>query len=273
MRFASDSRILYTSLFQPHSRGPFWGQSVQNALDATRPGPKFANVTLAQQVYDYLRQSIMSNAYPPNTPLPEVALAARLNVSRVPVREALRRLAADGFVTIAPRQGAVVSSLSAKQFLDAYRVREALETLAIRLATPRFTTSDIAELGRLHLAMQHAAAAKDTDTFFGANAAFHALIIERAGNEYLRSFYEPLIDQMRRYRSPSADLRGGLERSIDEHAAILAAIRAGDADEAARLMSDHIQVPQRIIEASGVDPQATSYEPQPPERQNSADIP
>jgi DNA-binding GntR family transcriptional regulator len=212
------------------------------------PEPKFANVTLAQQVYAHLRQGILENAYPPAAPLPEEALAARLNVSRVPVREALRRLASEGLVTLVPRQGAVVSSLSRKQFLDAYRLRGALEALAVRLAIPQLTSADLDRLGEIDAAMKTAAAANDPEAFFAANAAFHEVFIERAGNDYLRATYEPLMDQMRRYRSPSADLRGGLERSIEEHEAILAAVRAGDAAEASRLIGEHIAVPQRILE-------------------------
>jgi DNA-binding GntR family transcriptional regulator len=217
------------------------------------PEPKFANVTLAQQVYTHLRQGILENAYPPAAPLPEEALAARLNVSRVPVREALRRLASEGLVTLVPRQGAVVSSLSRKQFLDAYRLRGALEALAVRLAIPQLTADDLDRLSDIDAEMKTAAAAGDPEAFFAANAAFHAVFIDRAGNDYLRATYEPLMDQMRRYRSPSADLRGGLERSIEEHEAILAAVRAGDAAEASRLIGEHIAVPQRILEARADD--------------------
>src|SRR4051812_8782807 len=105
--------------------------SVQVTRNGAHVAPAFSTATLAQQVYDYLRQRILANDFPPNAALPEESLAAQLKVSRVPVREALRRLAADGLVTITPRQGAAVSSLSPKQFLDAYRLREALEVLAI----------------------------------------------------------------------------------------------------------------------------------------------
>jgi DNA-binding GntR family transcriptional regulator len=183
--------------------------------------------------------------------LPEESLAQSLNVSRVPVREALRRLAADGLVTLTPRHGAVVKALSPREFLDAYRVREALEALAIRLAVPNLTEADIAELDRLQGTMSLRAETGDADGFFVENAKFHTLIVDRSENEFLRSIYVPLIDQMRRYSIPSLDLRGGMGRSIDEHRAILDAIRGGDGDEAARLISEHIHVPQRILE-SGV---------------------
>ncbi len=208
--------------------------------------------TLAEQVYQHLRQEILGDAYPPDAALPEKSLAEQLNVSRVPVREALHKLAADGLVTIKPRQGAFVSSLSPQQFLDAYRVREALESLAIKLALPYLVAEDLDELGRLQDEMRQYAAVADVDAFFAANQAFHSLFVERSRNDYLKAIYFPLLDQMRRHLSSSLGLRGGLERSIEEHQAILEAVRAGDVDEAARLLRDHIHVPQRALETSAV---------------------
>ncbi len=213
--------------------------------------PVLATATLAQQVYQHLRRGILSNDYPPGTSLREETLASHFAVSRVPVREALRRLAAEGLVTLTPRQGATVSSLSPKQFLDTYRVREALETLAIRLAIPNFTEDDLAKLASFNKAMGQNAAEGDTDAFFQANAGFHDLLVARADNADLKSIYDALMDRMRRYRWPSLDLRGGMERSVGEHEAILSAVRSGDADHAAQLLSAHIHVPQKILEEEG----------------------
>jgi DNA-binding GntR family transcriptional regulator len=226
---------------------------VQNGV-APSVGRPLNHATLAEQVYRFLRREILDDAYPPDAALPEKTLASQLQVSRVPVREALHRLAAEGLVTLRPRQGAFVSSLSPQQFLDAYRVREALEELAIKLALPNLTVEDIAELGRLQDAMRTHAAANDAAAFFAANRAFHALFVERSRNDYLKSIYFPLMDQMRRHVSSSLGLRGGLERSIDEHQAILGAVRAGNAEEAARLLREHIHVPQRALEESATPP-------------------
>lgn len=208
------------------------------------------HTTLSEQVYQHLRQEILNNTFPPHAALPEKVLATQLNVSRMPVREALHRLAADGLVTLKPRQGAFVSTLSPQQFLDAYRVREALEELAIRLALPHLSPTDMAELDRLQDEMRRHAAGNEADAFFAANRAFHDLFIERSRNAYLQGMYYPLLDQMRRHILSSLELRGGLERSIEEHQAILNAVRAGDADEAARLLREHIHVPQRALEES-----------------------
>lgn len=210
--------------------------------------PVLNTATLSQQVYAHLRAGILENTYPPGSSLPEEALAAKLNVSRVPVREALRRLSAEGLVSIKPRQGATVTELTSKQFLDAYQVREALEVLAVRLAVPKLALDDLDQLDALHHAMQLAADANDPDAFFTVNAEFHSFLVAKADNGDLKSIYESLIDRMRRYRTPSLDLRGGMTTSIDEHAAILVAIRAGHADEAARLIALHIHVPQGILE-------------------------
>lgn len=216
---------------------------------AYTPNRSLDKLTLNERVYRNLREDILANRLPPGAPLLEEAIASAFGVSRGPVREAIRRLDADGLVRLIPRRRAVVSSLSHKEFLDAYRVREALEVLAVRLATARLDVADLSELERLHEQMVANAAVEDMDGFFSANMAFHALIADRSGNEKLREIYHPLVNQMRRYRVSSVSLRGGLQRSCEEHRVILDAIKAGAADEAARLLSEHIRVPQRILES------------------------
>ena len=211
--------------------------------------PGLNNLTLAQQVYDHLRRDILANTYLPGEALPEEAVAARLKVSRAPVREAIRRLAAEGLATLIPRQGAVVRSLSPRDFLNAYQVREALETLAVRLAAPRLDASDLDALDRLHDTMSRHAGRNQVDAFFEANAAFHAVFVDRSGNDKLQEVYYPLVAQMRRYYLPSLYLRGGMERSIGEHGDILRALREQDVEEAVRLVGEHIRVPQRMLES------------------------
>ncbi len=97
-------------------------------------GTTFETRTLAERSYDYLRSEILSNRLTPGVVLSEVALAARLGVSRGPVREAIRQLAAQGLVQKRSRRSAVVSALTRDEFLEAYQVRESLEVLAARLA-------------------------------------------------------------------------------------------------------------------------------------------
>jgi DNA-binding GntR family transcriptional regulator len=203
------------------------------------------NLTLWQRVYDHLRTEIFEGRLEPGAELIEVALAEQLGVSRGPLREAIGRLAAEGLVTVSPRRGAVVRSLSKEEFLELYQVREALERMAVQLAVPRLTEARVKELAALNEMMNASAAREDIQGFFEANVAFHARLLEASGNTKLQELYRQLLGQLGRYRLRSLTLRGNLQRSVSEHAAILRAAKRGDADRAAQLMAEHIRVPQR----------------------------
>ena len=210
---------------------------------ATRPGVE--NLTLWQRVYDHLRTEILEGRLEPGAELIEVALAEQLGVSRGPLREAIGRLAAEGLVTVSPRRGAVVRSLSKEEFLELYQVREALERMAVQLAVPRLTDEQFEELASLNEAMEAHATRNEVESFFEANLAFHARLLEASGNAKLEELYRQLLGQLGRYRLRSLTLRGNLKRSVSEHKAILRAARRGDAERAAQLMAEHIRVPQR----------------------------
>jgi DNA-binding GntR family transcriptional regulator len=203
--------------------------------------------TLWQRVYDHLREEILSGSLTPGAELSEVALAESLGVSRGPIREAIGRLASEGLVTVRPRRGAVVSSLSTEEFVELYQVREALELLAVKLAVPRLRPEDITVLQALIDEMSARAERNEVEAFFEANSAFHLRLAEASGNVKLLELYEQLVAQLGRYRLRSLTLRGNLERSVAEHAAILRAAKRGDAERAAHLMSEHIRVPQRSL--------------------------
>jgi DNA-binding GntR family transcriptional regulator len=203
------------------------------------------NLTLWQRVYDQLRVGILEGELEPGTELAEVALSEQLGVSRGPIREAISRLAAEGLVSVRPRRGAVVRSLSKEEFLELYQVREALERMAVQLAVPRLTDTELKELAALNEVMNASAAHDDIGGFFEANVAFHSRLLEASGNGTLQEVYRQLLGQLGRYRLRSLTLRGNLQRSVSEHAAILRAAKRGDADRAAQLMAEHIRVPQR----------------------------
>lgn len=205
--------------------------------------------TLRERVHDFLKQEILENRIAPGTVLQEVPLATSLGMSRGPIREALNRLAMEGLVTMTPRRGAVVTSLTKRDFLDAYRIREALEALAVELAVPRMTGDDLRQLDAHIESMAQAAAARDFGAFFTGNAAFHEALVVASGNRKLVELYGMLVGQMAPYRRPSVSLRGSFEESITEHRQIVAAARAGDVARAIMLTQNHIGVPQRRLEA------------------------
>jgi DNA-binding GntR family transcriptional regulator len=209
---------------------------------------RFDNQTLRERVYHHLRDEILTGRVVPGTLLQEVPLAESLGVSRGPLREALSDLAAEGLVTITPRRGAVVTQLTKGEFLEAYQVREVLETLGARLAVPAITDGELARMDGAIARMGEAAERRDVDLFFDANNAFHGVLMAASRNRKLVEIHERLITQMGPYRRPSARLRGNLEGSIAEHRAILEAVRARDAERATALVLQHVQLPQRRLE-------------------------
>jgi DNA-binding GntR family transcriptional regulator len=210
--------------------------------------PRLDNLTLRERVHDHLKSEILANRYPPGSELLEVPLSEELGVSRGPVREALRSLESEGLVKITPRRGAVVVSLTKRDFLEAYQVRESLEALGVRLAVPLLTDAQLDELDAQLDAMTRHAQAGDVDAFFEVNAAFHEGFMAASENRKLIEIYRRLMAQMGPYRRPSAQLRGNVERSIAEHREILVAARSRDVEAAVALLMKHVEVPQRILQ-------------------------
>jgi DNA-binding GntR family transcriptional regulator len=210
--------------------------------------PRLDNLTLRERVHDFLKGEILANRYPPGSELLEVPLSEELGVSRGPVREALRSLESEGLVEITPRRGAVVVSLTKRDFLEAYQVRESLEALGVRLAVPRLSEADMDALDAQLDAMAAHAQAGDLDAFFEVNAAFHEAFMDASENRKLVEIYRRLMAQMGPYRRPSAQLRGNVERSIAEHREILVAARGRDVEAAVAHLMKHVEVPQRMLE-------------------------
>jgi DNA-binding GntR family transcriptional regulator len=209
------------------------------------------NRTLWEQVRDRMREDILAGHLEPGTELSEVALAREFGTSRGPLREALGRLASEGLVTITPRRGAVVTQLSRREFIDAYQVREALETLAVRLAVPLIGDAEVAHLRELCELMARAASGGEVRLFFDTNNSFHEALVRGSRNRKLHEVHRILVGQMAPYLPRSLELRGNLEQSVAEHAAILEAIESRDTERAAQLLAEHIEVPQRVLESDG----------------------
>jgi DNA-binding GntR family transcriptional regulator len=193
---------------------------------------------LADQVKDRLLERILSGEYLPDSRIVETQVARELNTSQAPIREALRSLEALGVVEITPFKGARVRRPARRELLEAYAVRSALESLAARLAVPRLTDGELAELAGYCDAMQAAARAGDAHAVAEWDAAFHGRILEIADNHTLRSVWRSLEPFLRTYITlvvPGADPQW----SADLHPPILAALRRRDTEGAATALTDH----------------------------------
>jgi len=193
---------------------------------------------LADQVKERLLEDILSGKHPPDSRIVETAVAKELGTSQAPVREALRGLEALGVVKITPFRGARVRRPSRRDIVEAYAVRSSLEALGARLAVPRMTDADVAELGGSLAAMRTAAAAEDGHAVADADARFHARIIELADNQTLTRVWGSLEPLSRTYLTlvgPGADLHW----SAELHAPVLAALQRHDVEAVVAALERH----------------------------------
>lgn len=200
--------------------------------------PVIPRSVLADQVKDRILEGILNGYYQPDSRIVETQVARELGTSQAPVREALRGLEALGVVEITPFRGARVRRPSRREIIEAYTVRSTLEALASRLAVPRMTDADIAELAGYLKAMRAAARDDDGHGVAEADARFHGRIVELADNGTLERVWSTLEPFSRTYITlvvPGADPKW----SADLHAPILAAIERRDAEEVVRALERH----------------------------------
>lgn len=188
---------------------------------------------------DAIRSRIISGLDAPGTRLVEDRLAMELGMSRNPVREALRVLAAEGYVEVIPRRGAVVATISDIEASEIFELRMALEALAARLAARKAVDGDTGELTRLVDASRRAAAEQDSAALSSLNSRFHEEVLRLAKNGHLRNVMMPLRGRMQWIFSHTAGGERG-SHSVAEHEQLLAAIIARDEDRAATLAGAHI---------------------------------
>lgn len=190
----------------------------------------------ATRIAAALRADIVSGAVPPGTALRQEVLAERYAASRMPVRDALRILAQEGFVDLVPNRGARVAVLDPAGFREICEMRVALETLAIRLSIPELSESRIDRIARV----QDEAERTGIERFGAVNAAFHAALYEPSQRPRLLAQIAALHDLADRYMRIAAVELDYVARSNAEHRDIIAACRRRDGEAAARLVERHI---------------------------------
>ncbi|WP_299542117.1 GntR family transcriptional regulator [uncultured Streptomyces sp.] len=194
--------------------------------------------SLRDLVYETLRRRIVEVELQPGERLVERDLAAELEVSRIPLREALRLLAAEGLVVLVPHRGALVAPFGPADVRDLFDVRESLESLAARLTAERHDEAGLARLrARLERARE-ATAVADRAAIAEANAGFHADIVALADNPLLAGIMGPLEARTHWLFRLTAGRDPG--RQCAEHEEMFAAIAAKDGDRAAALAHAHV---------------------------------
>lgn len=193
-----------------------------------------------------LREAILSGELAAGVPLRQESLAAQFGVSRIPVREALSRLEAEGLVTREHHRGCVVASHSTADVLESLEIRRALETRALRLAIPRMTAKDFTAIAGI---LDRYARATHPATWSELNLEFHLALYRPAGLPRLARLIEDLIRGTDRYLRVYISFVVGRDRPLDEHRQILRACRERDVARAVRLLDAHIERTQKAIAA------------------------
>ena len=196
---------------------------------------------LSQKVYRVLKTEIIKGSLKPGTKLSEGKIAKQMDVSRTPIREALRELAAEGFVKISPNQGVVVRNASIKDVQEVLQIRGVLEGLAARLAAKMINKEEIKELENYLKQMEYYTNKDDALAFSEMDAEFHELILGICGNNRLIQIRKNLSDQAHRYRIRSLSIPGRLKYSLKEHREIVEALKRKDAEQADKLSQKHIE--------------------------------
>lgn len=192
---------------------------------------------LYEEVAEQLRQRIFRRELEPGSWIDELKIAEEFGISRTPLREALKVLAAEGLVTMKVRRGAYVTEMSEKDLRDVYHLLSLLESDAAGVVAERATDAQLKTLQDLHAELE--AAVADREKFFAINERFHMHLLEMADNRWRSQMVADLRKVMKLNRHNSLFKQGRIEDSLGEHRAILAAMVTRDAKATVKAMQAH----------------------------------
>lgn len=211
-----------------------------------KPAATEEPVSLRLRALETIRARILDSQYQPGELLSEVRLAEDLQISRTPIREALRELASKGLVRILPKRGVMVSDVSLQDIVEVYQLREQLECFATRIAALRATVGDAAAFRADHDRAVAAMTRGRLREAYDHSILMHSRILALAANSRLTEFMELLGDQVHRFGLLT--LRNGrVGPALSEHAAIIEAITDGNGAEAEHLMRRHLREDRDMV--------------------------
>ena len=219
----------------PHEDSPPVGMPLIAGDEAPARGDRPGAVARA------LREAILDGSLEPGTWLREAEVARQFKVSRTPVRDAFRILAAERLVEMNTNHGVVVSGMTSDDVLEIYVIRESLEALAAKLAARHGSRQCLDAFSVLIPEMRRVGEAGDVRALSRLNFEFHEVVCNAAGNRYLEQALTQIQQAARRFPDPTLGLPGRIEESIREHTELADAISQGDVAEAERIATDHMR--------------------------------
>lgn len=196
---------------------------------------------LPERLASTIKKAIIGGQLLAGSRLVETDLAKQLGVSRVPLREAFRVLQGEGFVTIHPHRGAVISELSEEELIELFSVRAIYEAFATEAQAATRNPDVIADLETSVADMRKAMRANNIDKYHNLAVAFHQIIVERCGNKVLARQYDQVKKLLARYQAEMVLIAGLPAHSIRDHEKMIRAIKGGERMEAARLARAHVE--------------------------------
>ena len=212
--------------------------------DASGPGRK---PTQAERIRASLADAIVRGEIGPGVALDETTIAERFQVSRTPVREAIRQLEAIGFAEARPHRGAVVPHFTPEKLNDMFTVMAEMEALCARYAATHISPPERKELLARHEACAEAARQGDVEEYYVRNIAFHDTVYRASHNDYLVEVTFGVRNRLAPFRKLQFEGIGRLSHSLTEHDAIVQAIFRGDGEAAAALMRRHMEVVRTAV--------------------------
>ncbi len=203
--------------------------------------------THVERAFTYVRSLILEGSLKPGESIGDAQIAKKLGISRTPVREALRRLELEGLIGHVQHRGWTVRTLQVSDVSEIFEIKESLEAMLVRQATPNLTPDLKAKLSRSVSSMEEAARNADREAFLAADDAFHDTLYQAASNGRAKQIISSTNAQWRWIRVGLVGLLGGMSQAADEHRAVLEAALSGDAEAAAVAMGENISRVKRYL--------------------------
>jgi len=197
--------------------------------------------TLSTIIFEKIRHDILHKTYIIGEKLVEAQIASNLNVSRTPVREALKQLELEGLVECVPNRGMIVKGITKQDVEDIFSVRLELESIAIRWAMERSSQDLYNKLSDIYELMEFYAYKKDCENFLNKSGLFHEIIYQSAKSRHIEHLLTDYLYYLKISRDKSIHTQGRMDHSLEEYQMILSSIESGDIDRTIKAMENHIK--------------------------------